>query len=267
MTTQLQFANRTSIQRNTQSLSIPAPEQVRDMDSDLKFIDWSRSTYEDSYDVVGLSTYINGLEKSSLKGLDVGGGIGIFAETVIHCCEADVSMTVVDPGIKASEQRVKHPGIDFHLSTFDEFSSNEKYDFIVFRLVLHHLIGHDAQDTLRVQREALQKAKSLLNEGGFLFVVENYYEPMVGTDSTSRLIYWLTSRKSVSTVTRRLGANTAGEGVRFRSKCSWESMFRTAGFSSQFLERHPWWGNDMPWWQRVPLLCKERYQAISVLTL
>lgn len=266
MTTESQYADKTDNADSQQKLAGAGPELLRNMDSDLKFIDWSKSTFQDSYDVVGLANHLNQSGKTSMKGLDIGGGIGIFAGTVIDCCAIDLSMTVCDPGIKASEQRVNNPKIDFHLSTFDDFASEEKYDFIVFRLVLHHLIGQNAEDTLQVQRKALEKARSLLNEGGFLFVVENYYEPVIGADTTSKLIYWWTSQKSISALTRRLGANTAGEGVRFRSKANWESLFKSIGFESLTLDHHPWWGKGMPWWQRLPLLCKQRFQATSILS-
>lgn len=242
--------------------------EMRSELSDAKFIDWSNCTYDDSYDVVSLASYLKQLDKQELTGLDVGGGIGVFAKTVIdQCPEKDVSFTVVDPGLSAAEQRVESTNISYELNTFDAFTSEQQYDFIVFRLVLHHLIGKDSQDTLETQRAALVKAKSLLKEGGVLFIVENFYEPMLGEDTTSKIIYRATSSKAIAGLTRRLGANTAGEGVRFRSLQSWTTLFESLGFGVDHVSVHPWWGNDMPAWQRWPLLCKNRYQAIKTLRL
>lgn len=246
--------------------STPEKPALRQEQADVKFIEWSKSTYHDSYDVNELSNYILQSDSVSLNGLDIGGGIGVFASTVIErCASKDVKITVVDPGIDASNQRIEDPAVNFILAPFDHFDSEVKYDFIVFRLVLHHLTGDDEASTLSTQRRALEKAKSMLNDGGVIFVVENFYEPMIGTDFTSQLIYTLTSNKSIAHITRRLGANTAGEGVRFRSSKSWIALYKALGLSIIHEQSHPWWGNDMPFWQKLPLLCQHRYQAIQIL--
>ncbi len=234
--------------------------------SDEKFIAWSKSTLRDDFDVTELSDYIDSIDASSVQGLDIGGGIGAFASTVAERCNnKNLKITVVDPGVDASEQRIEHPGVDFVLAPFDSFNSDTKYDFIVFRLVLHHLIGEDSATTLRTQREALVKAKSMLSESGVVFVIENFYEPWIGQDFTGQLIYSLTSSKAVEGITRRLGANTAGEGVRFRSAESWKTLYDNLDLKIVSEQTNPRWGIDMPIWQKLPLLCKERYQAIQML--
>jgi len=239
---------------------------LREELSDEKFIAWSRGTYEDSYDVTGLADFLNQSDKTELAGLDVGGGIGMFATRVVgNCPDKDLNITVVDPGLEASKQQIQDPSVDFVLSPFNEFESEQRYDFIIFRLVLHHLIGENAKETAHHQLEALKRAKSLLKDDGFLFIVENFYEPMIGTDTTSQIIYRVTSSKAVATITRKLGANTAGEGVRFRSMKSWTDLFTSVGFDIVHQKAHPWGGAEMPLWQRLPLLCQRRFQGITIL--
>ena len=234
--------------------------------SDHKFIEWSRSTFEDSYDVIQLARHIRESGKPSLTGLDIGGGIGLFAASVADICpDQDVQITVVDPGLEASRQRIENPSVNFELASFDNYTTEQKFDFVSFRLVLHHLIGQNEADTLQVQAKALAKARDMLKDDGFLLIVENFYEPMVGTDFTSRLIYEVASSKTIETVTRRLGANTAGEGVRFHSPETWQQFYDEAGVEVVSEEIHPWWGVDMPIWQKLPLLCRHRFQAAQIL--
>ena len=243
-------------------------ENLRKELSDEQFIAWSKSTFEDSYDVVALVKNLKTSGRKELTGLDIGGGIGTFAKTVVaSCTDQQVNITVVDPGVEAAEQRIDSEGVDYVLAPFDAFETDKKYDFIIFRTVLHHLISDTESKTYETQLTALAKAKSLLKEGGFIFLTENFYEPWVGTDTTSRLIYAVTSSKAVAGIARKLGANTAGEGVRFRSSQAWKQIYDRVGMKVESSELHPWWGGVMPFWQKVPLLCQDRYQAAQILTV
>ncbi len=244
--------------------------KLRKEESDEKFIEWSKSTSETTYDVVALANNLKRIGHKAPTGLDIGGGIGTYAKSVVASCpDQDVRITVVDPGVDANEQRVEADGVDYVLAPFDAtFDSDEKYDFIIFRTVLHHLIADTESDTYQTQLTALTKAKSLLKPDGFIFVSENFYQPWIGTDTTSRIIFAVTSckAKGIAGLARRLGANTAGEGVRFRSLQAWTQIYDRVGFKIESHDLHPWWGGVMPFWQKLPLLCKDRYQAAQILT-
>ncbi len=236
--------------------------------SDEKFIAWSKGTSERSYDVQSLIEHLQKAGHAEAIGLDIGGGIGAFAKAVAESCtNPKVSITVVDPGVDALDQKMESPNVEYQLAPFDEsYPSDQKFDFIIFRTVLHHLISDSEKNTYETQIAALSKAKSMLKDDGIIFVTENFYEPMFGNDLTSRIIYAVTSSNAVAWVARKLGANTAGEGVRFRSSDSWKQLQDTVGLEVvDSLRYTDWGGANMPFWQRLPLLCKERFQAVQVL--
>jgi len=243
---------------------------LRKEESDQKFIEWSKGTSEVTYDVVALANHLKSIGIEAPTGLDIGGGIGTFAKSVVASCpDQSVNITVVDPGVDANEQRIEADGVDYVLAPFDEtFNSDNRYDFIVFRTVLHHLIADTDSKTYQTQLTALTKAKSLLKPNGFIFVSENFYQSYIGTDTTSRIIFAVTSSKAkpIAKIARKLGANTAGEGVRFRSLQSWQEIYDRVGLKIETHDLHPWWGGVMPIWQKLPLLCKDRYQAAQILS-
>ena len=132
----------------------------------------------------------------------------------------------------------------------------------MMRTVLHHMVGRTERDNLNRQIATLEKAKGLLMPGGSIFITENFYVPFVGADLTGRLIFELTKLQTVARVTRLLGANTAGEGVRFRSEAAWDSMLSDTGLEQVDELTSDTWGQTMPLWQKLPLLCKGRFQRV-----
>jgi len=117
---------------------------------------------------------------------------------------------------------------------------------------------------LRLQIAALIKIRSeILADHGTIFITENFYESIFGYDLPGRIIFLLTKLTWPSTIFRWFGANTAGEGVRFRSFEAWSSIFKKSGFNiySCFIKKK-WY---MPLWQKIPFLCKHRYQALVTL--
>lgn len=70
----------------------------------------------------------------------------------------------------------------------------------------------------------------LLAPGGRVSIFENMYDGVVVDQLPSYLIYHLTSLKSISPLTRFLGANTGGTGVCFLSKTQLDGIFQRAGW-------------------------------------
>jgi hypothetical protein len=69
--------------------------------------------------------------------------------------------------------------------------------------------------------------------GGRISVWDNLYDGLVVDVLPSRLIYALTSMRSVAPLVSLGGANTAGVGVCFQSARRWRRHFRDAGLSVQ----------------------------------
>ena len=234
--------------------------------SEIKFVEWSRNIKASNYDVLAVGEILtNTFHSRHICGLDIGGGIGAFAaqicETVDNC-----EITVIDNSQVAKENFLSHERMNIEFVNFFSFSEDKKYDFIVLKTVLHHFIASTDAETKNCQINGLQKCINLLKKDGIILVEENFYEPYFGRDLTGRLIYSITKIKALAKLTRRLGANTAGEGVRFRSFYAWKDIIETLGLTIESCVQSSRWGRRFPIWQRIPLLCKTRYQGVLVLS-
>ena len=243
---------------------------------DEKFVEWSREVTEESFDlkhiIEFLKNQVNTSEKAlpqfdhPLRLLDVGGGIGSVAMVLSQALGAQVD--VIDPSPLARENFVESPGTRFYFGDYLKCDLPAAYDAILFRTVLHHFVGAGFAETRRRQTDGLAKAKQLLKPNGLqrIVVVENFYEPYLHQDITGQIIYAITALSHLEALTRRLGANTAGEGVRFRSLASWRGLFSQQSLHIEKFWRDPDWGERMPLWQQLPLVCDQRFQGTLILS-
>ena len=236
-----------------------------EFESEKKFVEWSECITLKHPNVQCVASILNARDEGSLHGLDVGGGVGTFAS---HVCTLvpNCRITIVDKSVLARDGFNANPALDFIEGDFLTLDESTQYDFIIMKTVLHHFIGEGEQATRAAQKAALQKARRLLKPDGVLLVEENFYEDFFSRDLIGRLILFLTQPRLIEPVIRRLGANTAGEGVRFRSYNGWKALFAETGLGIDAVEESAHWGKDFPLWQRIPLMCKKRFQAILTLS-
>ena len=234
---------------------------MRQEKSDAMFVEWSKGRSEQSWDTQFVAELI-GIHKLS-HGLDVGGGIGTFANSILNLNDEILSIDVVDPSEQAHSNFVTHQKTSLIKGFMSNIQNAKSYDFIMANVVCHHIISHTNTDTVEAQIKFLKDAYSLLEEQGVLAVQENSYESYFLEDLCARLIYEITSLRGIEKITRKLGANTAGEGVRFHSDAAWQKIFRKSGFKVIQTHDNLAWG--MPIWQKIPLLCRSRHQRIYVL--
>jgi SAM-dependent methyltransferase len=232
---------------------------------DHMFVAWSKGIQVDTFDVKAIADFLP--KKNTIQVLDIGGGIGSFVKALKEVYSGKIEAAVLDISPLSQEHFVQDKNIHFMLGNFlEDTRLIPVFDAIVLRTVLHHFIASTDTATYKAQSKALVKAKSLLAPNGCVYVVENFYQPFFGKDSTGSLIYRLTSLGGgLSRLFRRLGANTAGEGVRFRSVEAWQGMMQSAGFEVIHRVVNANWTGPMPWWQKLPLLCRGRHQALWVL--
>jgi SAM-dependent methyltransferase len=229
---------------------------------DYQFVEQSKGVSMHTYDVARITADLRGRNSNGMRIADVGGGIGTVGLALVKELD-DVRVDVVDNSELAATQFSAHDRLELIPCDYFEWSTSAKYDAVIFRTVLHHFVGSSTQQTRRLQVDALQKAKELLKDDGLIYVTENFYEPAIGTDLTGELIYQLTKLEFPARVFRTMGANTAGEGgVRFRSDAAWQALFRECGLDVSASARLKW---PMPLWQRLPLLCRYRFQALVAL--
>lgn len=232
---------------------------------DIKFVEWSEGEDENSFDLRWMTAHIQ-KNKPEPQILDIGGGTGKCAALVSEKIPGS-HVDVNDISPLAKEHFTDSPSCTLLFGDFLALPLSKKYDFIMIRTVLHHMVGKTERENVERQIATLEKAKALLAPGGSIFITENFYTPMVGSDITGRLIFEVTKLQAigpvpVSGITRRLGANTAGEGVRFRSAAAWTSMLVRVGLQEVDSDTDATWGRSMPMWQKVPLLCRKRFQRV-----
>lgn len=199
----------------------------------------------------------------STRGLDVGGGIGKFASIITENVDG-CSIVVVDNSDLVCDSFVVNDNVTLVESDWFEYKSEYKFDFIIFKTVLHHFVETSEIKTRNAQVLGLLKAAELLKDDGILIVEENFYESAFRLgDLAGRLIYEITKLTLIEKITRKLGANTAGEGVRFRSMLAWEKIFQESGFKIDQVTKCQW---DWQAWQKIPLMGKDRFQAVLSLS-
>jgi len=164
--------------------------------------------------------------------IDIGGGVGYFAERVHAELGYPVRVIDMDPGSVAQCTARSIPA-----QLGDALSPPVAGDeaCVCFNLILHHLVAEDEARTRALQKGALAAWRE---QGAPIFVNEYIYESFVGTIS-GRLIYAITSSRILSALAGFAArfipvfrANTFGVGVRFRSHAEWKTLFREAGFST-----------------------------------
>ncbi|PHR12452.1 MAG: hypothetical protein COA41_19305 [Sphingopyxis sp.] len=154
---------------------------MRQEASDSKFVEWSKWRSIESWDTQAIAEFTekNGL----LTGLDIGGGIGTFANAICDLNKNIEFIDIIDPSVDAHENFVNHPKTNLLKTTFELMPQKRSYDFITINLVCHHIIDETNKSTIERQLALLKKARSLLSEKGFLFVEENIYESYFSPDS------------------------------------------------------------------------------------
>ncbi len=236
---------------------------MRNEDSDPQFIEWTKNRSINSYENFFTIGVLNKLQKTNeLLGLDIGGGCGKFSLDIIN--GTDYIVEVIDPSLQAKENFFSNKNLKLISQDFMQYPIEKKYDFIFLNLVLHHVIGNNEIENRIAQLSFLEKAKKHLKPDGILFIQENYYEGILGSDITGKIIYKLTRSKFLEKLIRLLGANTAGEGVRFRSSRSWEILFKKVGLVKISEASATKWGAKIKFFEKLFLLMNRRYQSMSI---
>jgi SAM-dependent methyltransferase len=231
---------------------------------EVKFVEWSQEARPGDYDIAYIVNVLKGIDKTEIRVLDVGGGIGSVGRVLAESSDR-VHVDVVDNSSLAAKHFQCHARLRLVYDDFLNVRPGRQYDAIIFRTVLHHIIGRSSRRTWELQHKAIGKSRDLLTDDGRLLIIENFYDPLVSDDISGEIIFQCTKLKTFAPIFRRLGANTAGEGVRFRSLKSWLRMFSDHHLEPNgeiIMEK---WNSPLPAWQRVPLLLRKKYQALIEL--
>ena len=166
--------------------------------------------------------------------LDVGGGNGAFADYLLDL-DPGIEVTVLDTSVELlnKNRRVPRKRIVFGDATaLSSVFDDSEFDLVCFNWVLHHLVVGDYESTRRIVARTLSAARSILAAGGLVSVFENCFDGYLSNDDlpgrTILLVSGLRGNESIVRLLRRLGVNTAGVGVAFRSTNAWLELFHEA---------------------------------------
>ena len=167
--------------------------------------------------------------------VDLGGGNGLFADRILEAFPESSGVVYDRARLLLDRNRVNRRKriVEGSIEDSGRVLTGERFEVVFFNWVLHHLVTGTWRGTESAQARALADASGLLSPGGRVSVIENFYEGIVFSDLPGRLIFAATSSKLLAPVTRRLGANTAGVGVAFRSRADWRRVLARVGLHSE----------------------------------
>ena len=171
--------------------------------------------------------------KGDFSFLDLGGGNGVFADKVLHHYP-NANATVLDNSELLLNKNTEHSRKSTILSSVEDMKdtlSGEKFDIIFMNWLLHHVIADSYARTTQYVVDTLKITPEFLTDRGRVSVFENIYDGYIFDNLPSHLIFQLTSSKALAGPIKKLGANTAGVGVCFRSKKNWQELIKNSGLS------------------------------------
>jgi len=160
--------------------------------------------------------------------LDIGGGNGVFTDRILAQYPQSEAF-LLDNASNLIEINTQHPRKTIILDSvenLEKYLNTYEIDIVFINWVLHHLVSN----TYKKTRSNIVNTLSIIKKNKqikYLAIFENMYNGILFDSLPSRLIYQITSLKSVKLLTRKMGANTAGVGVSFLSKKMWIKLFGT----------------------------------------
>lgn len=175
--------------------------------------------------------------------LDVGGGNGVFVDLMLREFP-QVQATLLDNSQLLLDRNVPHPRKRLVYGSAGELARHvgeQKFDLICFHWVLHHFIGPTYRRSTEIIHTVLEDAKRHLAPNGRISVWENMYDGWIVDRLPGKIIFQVTSSRFLTPLTRRMGANTAGVGVCFRSRAHWAEHFAEQGLQTVAYADGPDW--------------------------
>ena len=158
--------------------------------------------------------------------LDIGGGNGVFTDRLLDKYPKSQAI-LLDNATNLIEINKHNPRKKIILDSAENleiYLKENHVDLIFINWVLHHLVSDSYSKTRHNVLNILKTVKNNPNVKYFA-VFENMYNGILFDNLPSKIIFYLTSLKSIKAIVRRMGANTAGVGVAFLSKKTWTNIF------------------------------------------
>ena len=194
-------------------------QQVLDFDTDyIQDDDWHK-----------LVEYLRVLfPEGDFSFLDIGGGNGVFCDKILDTFPKSTAVLLDNSEylISLNKPSERKRIICDSVENMDKVFTSEKFDVIFLNLVLHHFVSNSYKATYKNVVNTFIRLKPLLSSRGYVYVFEDFYNGLIFDGLSGYLIFRLTSSKMLAGLTRKLGANTGGVGVCFRSRKQWGKIIK-----------------------------------------
>ena len=114
---------------------------------DIKFVEWCNGESEESFDLRFMIAHIGKSEARRPQLMDIGGGTGRCAEVASRAL-AESHVDVVDISPLAREHFTRSTSCSLMFGDFLSLPFSKKYDFIMMRTVLHHMVGRTERENV-----------------------------------------------------------------------------------------------------------------------
>lgn len=161
--------------------------------------------------------------------LDLGGGNGVFTDCLLEAYPKAHGTVLDNSELLLTRNRINERKTLICESVENLGRITEKFDLVCVHWLLHHLIEDSYGQTRRNQAVMLEKLAGFLTNRGRISLFENMCNGWWVDNLPGRMIYQITSAKALATITRKMGANTAGVGVCYLSRKAWFSTIRDSG--------------------------------------
>ena len=149
------------------------------MDKNIRFFNDNVEVYStrkpDSFDIccIEFMKKRGAWHNSTL--LDIGGGSGVFSVLVKNNFPS-IEVTLVDP-CSGLLEKLNDPRIIKMIGNLpDNIDTEISFDYIHIKNVMHHITGSTTGESKRLLKESLLSIKKLMNNGGYLFLHDEFDE-------------------------------------------------------------------------------------------
>ncbi|HOW75452.1 MAG TPA: methyltransferase domain-containing protein [Candidatus Competibacteraceae bacterium] len=159
------------------------PDLILDVDRFL----FEEASAKDSF-IIDL--ILSKIDRDNMSICDIGGASGVILGEIIRRSSRKINgsiLDVIDYKNKFSNRYIDLKINFIHSSILDSGISDNQFDIVTFRHVLHHLVGDTPNQSIKLQEQALCEMLRITKHNGYLIFEEEINQVKI----FSRLVYYL----------------------------------------------------------------------------
>jgi ubiquinone/menaquinone biosynthesis C-methylase UbiE len=184
-------------------------------------------------------------KSNSLSVLDVGGGNGIFAKSIIGIYP-NIDITIIDPSQSlldmVNDSRIKKAW--GYLPDNLGLKEGTTFDYIHVKEVFHHITGRSIKESNELVKKSLLQLNKILNSNGYILVNELFYEGYIFPTLSRSLVFYLLLLQNNLKIKIPLNEFLMGLDVCFYTRDELNELLSESGF--EIVDYHQeYWGNSL----------------------